>query len=327
MKINNYHLSTLLIVVIGLFLAYPGSILAQGQSISIYPPVIQTQATPPSSPTVPIIIQNNNNENITLKIQLIPFKTNGSNGKIILVPEQAEKGFYPYYKNRIQFLVDGKKTEEVQLQALESKEILLNINLTKGDPPGDFYYSIIFISNDTLQNESSTSTIPAGIATNLLLSVGPKSQSTGGIVEFSTSAFKSQGPVKFKLRLHNASQHLISPTGKIDVQNMFGKKVATINLLPQYVLAGTNRYLLDDGYNPTAVTSRTTQADNMPVIVWNENFLFGWYKASASILLEEIDQPITASTYFFAFPLYLFFGIVILLFILISVYLRVKKKI
>src|SRR5690606_853026 len=125
------------------------------------------------------------------------------------------QGFYPYYKDRIQFLEQGKKTDTIILSALESKEIQLNINVSKGDPPGDYYYSIIFMTEGVEPEETSVSQIPAGIATNLLLSVGPKGTTNAGISEFATDFFKSKGPVRFALKLHNGSTHMIAPTGKI----------------------------------------------------------------------------------------------------------------
>lgn len=303
------------------------NVSAQEQSLSIYPPVIEIQATPPSSPTVPILIQNNNSENVKLQIQLVPFRTDNRTGQITLVPDEAEKGFYPYYKERIQFLIDGRKTSTVELLALEQREILLNVNLTKGDPPGDFYFSIVMISENELSNESSTSQIPTGIATNLLLSIGPKSTSTGGISEFSTSSFKSKGPVSIKLKLHNASRHVIQPTGVVTITNMLGQNIGSLKILPQYVLAGSDRYLVDEAQgSPTAQIASNLLSDT-PSLIWGESFLLGWYKATATVGLEENGKPILATTYFFAFPTYAFFGLVILLFILISIYVRVKRKI
>lgn len=299
---------------------------AQGQSISIYPPVIEVQTTPPSSPTVPIVIQNNNSEDVVLKIELIPFKTNDISGEVILTPDEINKGFYPYYRDKIQFLEDSKKTTTVSLQALEAKEIELNINLTKGDPPGDYYYSIVFISDTKQSSESSISNIPTGIASNLLLSIGPKDEASGGISQFTTSSFKSKGPVEFTLKLHNASKHLINPTGSIELRNTFGSQVGTVKLLPQYVLSRSDRFLVDTNQS-TSSAENTTLLDSNPRVIWPEKFLFGWYKATATIQLEENGPVFRANAYFFAFPLYFFFPIVIVLFVLISIYLRVMKKI
>ncbi len=292
------------------------SALAEGQALSIYPPVIEMQTTPPSSPIVPIQIQNNNNEDVRLSIQLIPFKTDDKTGQIILMQDKAAEGFYPYYKDRIQFLLDGKKTSTISLQPLETKELQLNVNLEKGDPPGDFYYSVVFISDPQNLTDTNTSKIPAGIGTNLLLSIGPKDKSQGGITEFSTSSFKVSGPVNFKLKLHNASKHVVSPTGIIDIYNLFGKKVGSVDILPEYVLANSDRYLSDNKTIPP-----------QSQIIWPEKFLFGWYTVKSNIQLDENSTPLSASTYFIAFPLYVFFGLVIFLFVTLSIYLKVRKKI
>lgn len=304
----------------------PDYIFAQGQSVSIYPPVIQVDTTPPASPVVPIVIQNNESETVNLNIQLIPFKTDGKSGQVILTPEELSKGFYPYYQDKIQFLLDSKKTSSIELQPLESKEVDLNINLAKGDPPGDFYYSIVFISSPLGPGENSVSNIPAGIATNLLLTVGPKDRASGGISQFNTSSFKAHGPIDFTLKLHNASSHVINPTGTITVKNMLGRKVGSVKLLPQYVLSRSDRFLVDDS-QATSSAKMQTFLDATPQIIWPETFLFGWYEAIANVQLEDNGPILHSSIYFVAFPLYFFFPLVIILFILISIYLRVKRKI
>ena len=308
----------------------PQSSFAQGASLSIYPPVIEIQTTPPSSPLAPITIQNNNEADVTLKISLIPFKQIGLNGDIELNPEAVDQGFYKYFKDRIQFLVDNKKTDIITLAPLESKEINLNINLQKGDPPGDYYYSIVFLTDNSTLTDTSSSLLPAGIATNLLLSIGPKDKASGGISEFTTSFFKKGGPVEFKLKVHNASAHLVLPTGKLTIKNMLNQTVGVVNILPQFVLAGSDRYLVDSlQASPSAALNSklNNQYSINPVVVWPEKFLLGWYSATAQIQLEENNNVLTANTYFFAFPLYFFFGIVILIFVIASIYLRVKKKI
>jgi len=299
---------------------------AQGVSVSLYPPVIKIDTSPPSSPLVPITLQNNNSEDIVLDISLIPFSTNNSTGEIQLVPDLINHGFYPYYRERIQFLVDGKKTDKIQLKALEKREIQLNINLSNGDPPGDYYYSISFINQGTSPQGTSVSQLPAGIASNLLLSVGPKGTATGGIAEFTTDTFVAKGPVDFTLKLHNASKHLVEPIGYIRITNIFNQNVGTVNILPQYVLAGKDRYLTDEK-RIVDISSSKTQYTSIPKIVWNESFLLGWYKAEASIKLDDTSSALHSTTYFISFPLYLFFPLVLVLFICISIYLKVKKKI
>jgi hypothetical protein len=291
----------------------------------VYPPVIEVETTPPSSPTAPIVIQNNNSEDLRLKIELIPIKQRGSAGEVVMVPELITSGFYGYYKDRIQFLLDGKKTSTIDLEALEAKEVVLNINLQEGDPPGDYYYAIVFVSSESVQKESSISNIPTGIATNLLLSVGPRGEASGGISEFTTGTFKNSGPVEFSLKLHNASNHLIQPQGYIEIADISGRRVGKVEVLPQYVLSGADRYLIDETQATGEARLAYNESDHKPKIVWGEKFVLGFYKATASIMLEENGKVIQAVTYFIAFPLYLFFALAIVIFIILSVYLRVKK--
>lgn len=322
MKINVSYVALTLVTATYLITAH--NMYAEGASLSIYPPIVEVQTTPPSSPSVPIVIHNNLEEDVTLQIQLIPFKGGNASGDIQLLQSDINKGLNPYIMKKIQFLYEGKKIDTVSLAPLESKEIEVNVNLTKGDPPGDFYYSMVFLNGGLQATDTSRAQIPTGIASNLLLSIGPKKASIGGISEFKTTSFKTHGPVEFTLRLHNANKHLILPSGNIEISSIFGQKVGNVKILPQYILAGEDRYLTDfENASPSA----TTQLSFNPVVLWPEKFLLGIYKAQAIIALDENGKPITSYLYFFAFPLYFFFPIVVIMFIAISIYLRVKKKI
>jgi hypothetical protein len=149
----------------------------------------------------------------------------------------------------------------------------------------------------------------------------------GGIVEFKTSFFNTQGPIEFSLLVHNGSKHLIQPEGNVEIEDLFGRKMASINILPQYILSGFDRFLMDDVI--ATGEARLSYNNNIftPKIVWKEHLLLGFYKASAKVQLDQDSSIIESSTYFIVFPVYFLIGIVILLFISISIYLRVRKKI
>lgn len=300
---------------------------AQEQSLSIYPPVIEVQTTPPSSPSVPIVIHNNSNSDVYLKIDLIPLRQNGATGTVIIDPTLSDKGFYKYYEDRTQFLLENKKISSLMLEALETKEINLNINILEGDPPGDYYYAVTFISEASGPNDTSSARLPNGLATNLLLSIGPKDKSTGGINEFKTDRFLAKGPVEFNLKIHNSSKHLIQPSGNIEISNMFGLKIGSVEILPQYILSGSDRYMVDTIQASGEARLAYNDTNNTPKVIWPEKFLLGIYKAKAIIELEEGGRKIEAITYFFSFPLYFFIPIVIFIFITVGIYLRVRKKI
>lgn len=316
------------LLILAFFVCYSAKdVDAQNQSISIYPPIITIDVQPPSSPEIPIIIQNNGASEVMLDIELVPFKQLGKNGDVVLDHSLISTGFYASYRDKIQFLDGGRKTIQITLDALETREIILNINLDEGDPSGDYYFSVVFSSRGGHQEDTSLSSIPAGIATNLLLSVGPKDDTLGGIAEFSTPFFRTEGPVEFSLLVHNASKHFIRPSGVVEVEDIFGRKMAEIDILPQYILSGSDRYLLD---NKSASQEGKLSYSNgifTPKIAWKEQFLLGIYKATAKVQLDQNSSIIDSSTYFVAFPFYFLIGLTVLLFITISIYLRVRKKI
>lgn len=316
------------IAIITLFyLAFTKTSYAQA-ALSVYPPVMEIQTTPPSSPNAPITITNDSKLTASIAIQLIPFSPSKSNdGSITLQPELMNKGFYRYYAERVQFILNDQKINSLTVEPGEKKDIIVNINLEPGDPPGDFYYAIVFLQGGEHIDDASYTQIPIGVTTNLLLSVGPKSKINGGIPEFDTKSFYSKGPVVFNLKLHNASNHLLESTGTISIKNILGKKVGEVKLLPQYVLANSDRYLTDEFNSANIIVAENNIQSQQPVVIWDEKFLLGFYTAEAQVVLEENSIPISTKTYFVAFPLYFFAGIVVVLFITISIYLRVRKKI
>lgn len=296
---------------------------AQALSIGVYPPVIEVQTTPPSSPSTTITVSNFESLPVQLSIQLIPIRTNRlNNGQIELAPELASKPLYQIVQSRIQVIDNGQKVDSITLDPLEKRDLTLNINTEKGDPPGDFYYALTFISKGIELSQTSTSQIPGGVATNVLLSIGPKTQSTADIEDFSTKSFFESGPVPFHLLVKNTSSHLIAPVGKITITNMLGKEVGSSEVLSQYILADSKRYLVDKD----SINHETSKTNNAPTVIWPEKFLLGAYTAKVTLKLDDTGVTVTKSISFFAFPTYLYFIIFAVLFIGISIYIRVKKR-
>lgn len=311
-------------------LAFAQRANAEGLSLAIYPPIIEIQATPPSSPQAVITIQNQDSLPANLSIQIFALKQSPKNDGTVEYLDPNEASLSQVIKKRLQVIDNGRKVDSITLNPNEIRDVLLNLNLDKGDPAGDYYFSLVFLSEGVQLSDTNSSTIPAGIGTNVLVSVGPKEKPTGSIEEFKTKSFFSNGPIPFTLLLHNQSPHLVVPTGSIEIQNMLGKRIAKIKILPQYVLADSKRYLVDSaqtGTNPKVNQQVSNIKWPNPFVLWPEKFLFGFYKAEAQIQLDTNGENIKASSIFFAFPTFLYFVLFVFLFVGISIYLKVKKKI
>jgi hypothetical protein len=89
----------------------------------------------------------------------------------------------------MQILDNDTSIDSLTLAPGQQKELTLEIALPQNEILGDYYFSIVFISNNQPQANSNVSGATAGIATNVLLSIGPKGPTQGNIEEFSAPLF------------------------------------------------------------------------------------------------------------------------------------------
>lgn len=322
-KSMKFIFATILLLVI----LFSNKAYAQEFHLSIEPTVIQIDSSPPSKFQAPFQVRNLSNTTINLKPLVIPIEPR-EDGKVNLLIEQ-ENNLADIIKERLVILDGQAPVSELELRAGETKQLLLFMDIVNGDPAGDFYFSVVFVSEGKVLDETSTSAIPAGIAMNVLVSIGPKSKATAEIEEFSTQKLISKGPVFFNLKLYNMGAHLIQPEGNIIIKNMFGKQVGDLSILPQYVLSNSSRFLIDSAQaSPSAQTATllAEKKDGSPAIVWGEKFLLGWYTAEVKLDLEENGSKVTEKLTFFAFPVQILLIISGLIFVILGILLRINLK-
>jgi len=289
-------------IIIGLLvvLACIGSILApaaQAQvDLGIYPPIIQIDATPPAGITAPFTIQNYGTDPLDLEIQMKPFQSSSEN---------TMQGDDPQILQKVNVLDGDQTIDQIILAPQQEKQLNLQINVPKGEPPSDYYFSILFLSKSEGVNGKSISSISAGIGTNVLLSIGPKDTTTGFLREFSAPWYVNHGPVPFQVLIKNTSRHFIFPKASIVIKNMFGQTVGNVDLEQSNILAHSKRFL--DG-------------------VWPEKVLFGAYRAQLTIALSDSGPLFTKSIYFLALPVEYGIGLILTCLVIANVIWNVKKR-
>ena len=282
------------------------SVSAQELSVSIDPPLIQIEAKAPALVKTPITIQNESDQNITYSIFLLPFKAGSEkNGQV-----EFDKNLIEKYKDifgKIQILDQNRSLTQITLAPKQKKDLTLSIRVLKDEKPIDYYFSVIFIS-EAIENLDQDSFVGAraGIGTNVLLSIGPKSQTQGYIKEFSAPKFVDKGPVKFKLNIANTSRHYVSIKGNLIIKNIFGQAVGNIDLAPVNILGRSERFI--EGIN------------------WNEKFLLGIYKADLTVTLSEQGPILKRSLTFFAFPAEAILGIIVAMILVVGIIKRARSK-
>ena len=318
------------------------SIFAQGKntfSLGIYPPILEINAEPPANIEADISIQNLSNSTQNLKIIFKSFRpAETADGTLRYINEDLPAGRQGIIEGsdalileRIKVYDQENPVEEISLDPFESRNVTLKIDLEDSSPNGDYYFSVIFLSIKIHSGKSSGSQIQGGIGTNIILSVGPADgRASGEIKEFSIPGFLSNGPVPITLLLQNNSDHYIVPSGRIIIKDMFGREAGKVNILPQYILINSSRFMIDsDQASESAELSEHLRklSSNHAVLIWPKKFLFGLYTAHAHIKLSNNGPIFETKTRFVALPIYTLFAISFVAFVLIGIFLRVKRKI
>lgn len=302
---------------------------AQAVSLGINPPIIQIDAIPPASIKTPITIENNSEQTVRLKIVLKAFTAStAQNGMVNFLPDGSVSA-NPHIFDYIQFADNKHNMDSISLAPKQKKTIVMHIGIPESEPRDDYYFSVIFLSEEGEDKEQTSAKTPIGIATNVLLSLGPKDKASGQIAEFSAPFFIENGPVPFTLRLKNTSNHYITPRGVIMIRNVFNQTIGRVDLLPVNVLSGTTRAIPDILLSPEQATKAAAfvrPQTRFEAAVWPETFLLGPYTAELTLVLSDQGPVFRRNVYFFAFPMWLLIGIAIGILIGISIYLRVKKK-
>lgn len=322
---NIYSIAITLFLLLGF--VSPNSAHAQQNdafSVGIIPPVIEIQADPPAIVESEITVVNENEFPQMMDIIYKSFRlAPDRNGKIEYIQENGNLlGPDPLILQKIKIFDGDNEIKQLELKGYESKSLKLEITLDKDSPKGDYYFSLIFVTQATISEDKSASKNPAGIGTNIILSVGKKGDTKGEIIDFSSPTFLGAGPVPFSLLIRNNSEHYIVPTGRITIKNMLGKDIGRVDILPQYILANSERFMTD-----TDQASTSALLSLPKTLIWPEKFLFGMYTATAHIKLGEGGPVFETSHRFFAIPLYFVFAVSFMAFVLLGIYLKVKKRI
>jgi hypothetical protein len=233
---------------------------------------------------------------------------------------------------RIQVFDNDNVIQTLNLAPKQKKDLSLGIEIPKDEIKGEYYISLLFTSNSQTKISNNSSQATAGIASNILLSVGPLGQTKGNIEDFSAPPFAFKGPVPFTVRIKNTSDHYITPKGDIVITNMFGQNVGKINLLHVNILSNTIRRIPDD--TQTGKNSKdydrikaVVEKSDFPVAVWPEKLLVGPYTATLTLALSDSGPLYKKSILFFAFPAEYLLGLLAIIVVIIFISLRIRQKI
>lgn len=265
-----------LIINFSLLTLTQGKTQASGFSVGVYPPIVKIEAKAPVNKSFPVFIQNFGNEPLLLQIQFKPFSPL-ENGGISFIPRKDFKPEDPLIFQKIKVFDQDLEVKEISIAPNQKKNLDIFIDLPNDEAPSDYYFSVLFVSKEPPTEKSNISEAKGAIAMNVLLSIGPKGQTTGQIDEFSVPFLLEKGPIPFKIRIKNTSKHFITARSQILITNMFGQTIGKVEIPPTNVLSESVREIADKSS------------------AWPESFILGPYKATLTVSLSN-DGPVFTRT-------------------------------
>jgi hypothetical protein len=259
-----------------------------GQALEIAPPVINLSANPGQTVTTQIFLRNVSSGNLVVTGQANDFVAAGEDGtpKVILDDQAAANNPYSL-KNWV------NPPASLQLVPREIKTMTITINVPANASPGGHYGIIRFTATAPSLNGTGVA-ISASLGSLVLMTVNGNVKEQLSVKQFSvshngrtTKLFES-GPLDFATRLTNTGNVHEQPVGQIIIKDMFGKRLASVNVnLP-----------------PKNVLPQSTRKFDSPLdksVIGNKR-LFGHYTATLTVTYGKNKQTVTSTLSFWVIP-------------------------
>lgn len=257
-----------------------------GQALEIAPPVLTLTGDPGQTIKADLNLRNVSNTNLVVKNQINDFTAAGDDGtpKLILDDETS-----PYS-------IKGWLTPlpELVLVPKQIKTLPITINIPKDASPGG-HYGVVRFTGTPAELEGQGVTLSASLGSLMLITVNGAVKESLEVQDFtitkdgvSKKVYEST-PLTFTEKIKNTGNIHEKPAGQVTITDMFGKKVATLNVnLP-----------------PRNILPQTVRKFEQPLdssVIGNRR-LFGRYSASMKLTYgTNNSQSVTASTTFWVIP-------------------------
>jgi hypothetical protein len=287
-----------------------------GQALEIAPPLIYLSVSPGQTVSTQILIRDVSGTALVVSGQANDFVASGEDGtpKVLLNNDTND----PYSLKS--WVVPPA---DLQLIPKQIKTLPVTINVPANASPGGHYGVIRFTASAPTLNGGSGVSLSASIGALMLITVSGKITENLSIAEFSvnhngkTGTVFQSGPVGFVERLKNNGNVHEQPVGQVTVTDMFGKKLASVNVN------------LPPGNVLPASTRKFSQVLDKSVI--GNKKLFGHYTAKLSITYGTSKKVLSDSLGFWVIPFRLIgiviIGLVAAFFILRYVIRRYNRRI
>jgi len=191
------------------------------------------------------------------------------------------------------------------LGARQSAVVNVVINVPKDALPGGHYGMVLHQPGAaTSKEEMSQSSISQRVGTLIYLMVEGEINEEAFIRDFNFPQFSEYGPVPFSFLVENVSDIHIHPQIGVEIYNLLGQKIDTINIETQNVFP---------------FTPRTFKSQ------WDRVWGIGRYKARIVMSYGLENKLVIAQTYFWLVPIKIVISIVLVILAVIGIFVAVRR--
>jgi hypothetical protein len=270
---------------------------AVASSFAVSPPTFDLSARRDERVTETVSLLNRTESPQTVTVDVTNFAPEGEEGQARLT--DADTGYALATWMRV-------SPRRVAIPAKTSQTFNFTITVPSDAEPGGHYGAIVFRAEVAQHSNASGVKVAQEISALVLLKVPGKVRERASVVSFRVAkkSFGS-GPVAFEIRIRNTGNVHVKPSGTIRVSDLFGRRVATLEIPSANVLPGSIRR-----FDST----------------WNHHWLWGWYKAKVALSYSSARPQLAASTSFFGFPIWIVVIGLLLLILLVTIAYRGRDR-
>jgi hypothetical protein len=329
----NRHSRLLTLVAIGTLVGSLGwaklSLAQQATKLSISPVTFELNANPGDTLTNEIKVTNLSDANLELDTHVENISGASEQGQVQLTEEETQFSLSSWVTTSPSTLTLAPK---------EVKTVNYTIKVPKNAEPGGHYGSILVgtIASDKLNTTGAA--VAQRVGSLLLVRVSGDAKELAQVNRFQTKTFSGtfdgiattdnkkifvsrdenfsqethktyyqNGPIAFDLLIQNRGNIHVKPAGFVSIYNIFNKKIADLPIDSRNVFPGGQRRI---------------------TVIWPKKQLWGvYYRAQFAAVYGDTHQPLTASTTFWAFPLWAAITLLVLLVIFFILRKRLSKAI
>ena len=115
-------------------------------------------------------MENTGDDPLLLDVVYKAFRPLGDNGELEYLKDGESVGNDPYILDKVSILADDQAVSTINLPPKTKRDYDLAISIPKDEPPGDYYFSLLFVSQASGElPQSSVSQAAGAVAVNVLL--------------------------------------------------------------------------------------------------------------------------------------------------------------